>query len=406
MPDEKDEGTQLCVKITVPLIEKLLNPSFEYAGQQLKELIEWMVESVIKKRKQRALIDTFHCVPRSALFPLPLLQEEATSGSPVAFSMSIDPYTNFPQWDWVINKNRSSEFLDHLLPDNGRKVDRTYFMNLLCKSLSLSRSEKKKVLGKWPELSQFQVDALIETFEDEEKEFTRLLPNESQTIWELVFQSQLAWAQIVLDDQYLGASRFLTPALSGEYLFPYFALWPEYWAISGRAFMNILRDFKSASHAFHNACTLNQQSPYYWLSYGYCLGKTKNFKLASRCLEQAIKLSPSNYVIHLDKAEVLFLSGDFSTAHTELAKCDGNLPADYEWVKDTLAYVLECAENHCPPDIPRNVQEFISDIDSTSSWEWENLLHCARNSDQFVPQVRRPLVHLLQQLVAKQDSYA
>ena len=55
------------------------------------------------------------------------------------------------------------------------KLDEKHFIDLLEHSLSLSVTEKKRVIDAVPTLSQYQVDELHKVFEDERVEFKKLL---------------------------------------------------------------------------------------------------------------------------------------------------------------------------------------------------------------------------------------
>lgn len=70
------------------------------------------------------------------------------------------------------------------------------FLNLLEYSLSLSVTEKKRVIDAIPTLSQFQIDELTKVFVDEREEFKKLLPKEGDTIKELVVKARDGWNQL------------------------------------------------------------------------------------------------------------------------------------------------------------------------------------------------------------------
>lgn len=70
------------------------------------------------------------------------------------------------------------------------------FLDLLEHSLSLSVTEKKRVIDAVPTLSQFQIDELTKVFVDEREEFKKLLPKEGDTIKELVVKAREGWNQL------------------------------------------------------------------------------------------------------------------------------------------------------------------------------------------------------------------
>ena len=76
------------------------------------------------------------------------------------------------------------------------EFDEVYFLDLLEQSLSLSVTEKKRVVDAIPTLSQFQVDELHKVFEDEREEFKKLLSKEGEVIRDLVIKSREGWVQL------------------------------------------------------------------------------------------------------------------------------------------------------------------------------------------------------------------
>jgi len=76
------------------------------------------------------------------------------------------------------------------------EFDEIYFLDLLEHSLSLSVSEKKRVVDAIPTLSQFQLDELHKVFEDEREEFKKLLSKEGDVIRDLVIKAKEGWDQL------------------------------------------------------------------------------------------------------------------------------------------------------------------------------------------------------------------
>jgi hypothetical protein len=76
------------------------------------------------------------------------------------------------------------------------EFDEIYFADLLEHSLSLSVSEKKRVVDAIPTLSQFQIDELHKVFEDEREEFRKLLSKEGEVIKDLVLKARDGWLQL------------------------------------------------------------------------------------------------------------------------------------------------------------------------------------------------------------------
>ena len=54
-------------------------------------------------------------------------------------------------------------------------------LELLEHSLALGINEKKRVIEAMPELSQFQIDWLIQTLEDEKTEYEKLIEKDKET---------------------------------------------------------------------------------------------------------------------------------------------------------------------------------------------------------------------------------
>jgi len=76
------------------------------------------------------------------------------------------------------------------------KFDEKEFVDLLEHSLSLSVSEKKRVVDAIPTLSQYQVDELKKVFTEEREEFRKLMPKEGETIKKLVTDKRAEWTQL------------------------------------------------------------------------------------------------------------------------------------------------------------------------------------------------------------------
>lgn len=71
-----------------------------------------------------------------------------------------------------------------------------YFVDLLEHSLSLSVTEKRRVIDSVPILSQFQIDELCKVFEEEREEFKKLLPTDGATIKDWVVKARDGWQQL------------------------------------------------------------------------------------------------------------------------------------------------------------------------------------------------------------------
>lgn len=76
------------------------------------------------------------------------------------------------------------------------QFDEKEFVDLLEHSLSLSVSEKKRVVDAVPTLSQYQIDELKKVFTEEREEFRKLMPKEGETIKKLVTDKRAEWKQL------------------------------------------------------------------------------------------------------------------------------------------------------------------------------------------------------------------
>ncbi len=76
------------------------------------------------------------------------------------------------------------------------QFDEKEFVDLLEHSLSLSVSEKKRVVDAVPTLSQYQIDELKKVFTEERDEFRKLMPKEGETIKKLVTDKRAEWKQL------------------------------------------------------------------------------------------------------------------------------------------------------------------------------------------------------------------
>ena len=88
-------------------------------------------------------------------------------------------YDNFKQYydNIFLNKNEDIKnlgVLDNIIFRDEVEVNRYYFFRLLFYSLSLNTIEKFRVIDAIPSLSQFQIDELIRTFEEEVNKFAEL----------------------------------------------------------------------------------------------------------------------------------------------------------------------------------------------------------------------------------------
>lgn len=76
------------------------------------------------------------------------------------------------------------------------QFDESVFIDLLEHSLSLSTYEKKRIIDNIPNLSSFQINELMQVFEDERSEFRKLIATEGEIIKGLVIKAQNEWEHL------------------------------------------------------------------------------------------------------------------------------------------------------------------------------------------------------------------
>lgn len=59
------------------------------------------------------------------------------------------------------------------LPAHRLEIDEARFLRLLAGAVSLTKTEKRRIIEAFPRLAQYQADELIEIFEEEKEEFAR-----------------------------------------------------------------------------------------------------------------------------------------------------------------------------------------------------------------------------------------
>jgi len=102
----------------------------------------------------------------------------------------------------MLENNLTNQEIDTLLLDLIKlhlpivNVDEEDFMDLLKNSLSLSVSEKKRVIDAIPTLSQFQFDELKKVFLEERIKFRELAWDHPEDITKLVKKQQEEWLEL------------------------------------------------------------------------------------------------------------------------------------------------------------------------------------------------------------------
>ncbi len=169
--------------------------------------------------------------------------------------------TDLPGWSWPLgDQANAAARLEELIPPNpGVTADRSAFATMTCHSVSLTLEEKKRTLGAFPKLSQFQFDELLNIFEEEQRKFVRLQYDQARfrsQMLAIYYKHQKDWAGLVLGDNDAGIKRFLLAPTSGETLF---AGWEEmalYWTSLAHDLIDDLNDLDAAKLALGRAQNL------------------------------------------------------------------------------------------------------------------------------------------------------
>lgn len=386
--------------VSVLGLEKLFGPTMEYAGEQLLELVKYIVERAKKRLHEKEKSEFFQSIPGRSTY-LILENGDVLNGLPVESAKSINPFAAFPEWYWPLLEKGSNNYIDQILCEVDKDVDRIAFVNMLCQSLSLNQQEKQRVIDAWPILSQFQIDELQKVFIKERRKFEEELFHESpRDVWSLVYTRMQEWAVIVLKDRRIGLESFLIPPLNGEYLFPYFALWPEFWQKNGVLLMDEVKDYRSASRAFQQACYLSPESAFSWVRLGYCYVRLRYFDFALKCFWKTIELKPSNKVLLLDICELYVLKDDLEEAKKSIEGIYDKLQPEYFHVFMALSWIIEVFDKGRWINPSDDLNNFVGDIDSESTWYWVDLKDHVLNASNIDDVDKKNVARYIQRLIA------
>lgn len=76
------------------------------------------------------------------------------------------------------------------------KFDEQNFLELLAKSISLTKTEKQRIIESIPKLSQYQIDELMRIFEEEQKKFAELNNSHEEQLKALEAKHKNDWDDI------------------------------------------------------------------------------------------------------------------------------------------------------------------------------------------------------------------
>lgn len=386
-------------------LEKIWTPTLEYAGEQIKTFVQWLVESALKKAKEKNQKEQFHGLPQMEYY-ISLPTREDMPLFIIESRTPINPFAQFPEWYWPVGEKIKNIFLNNFIPinDNFKELDRNVFANLLCKSLSLSQVEKQRVIDKWPELKKWQIESLIEIFEEEIIKWQELAIDYTSDVWGKVYESQLDWSKLMLKDDIIGTEKFIVPQIFGEFLFPYFALWSEFWIKSGNILMRELKDYRNATRAFDIATRLEPNNPYPWYVQGYCFIRLQYFKFAFQCYSKVSQLRPNHLNLKLDLIELHILNKEFNKGYLLLEKLNYKELKNYGYVYITLKLTLDVLTN-CIDNlfVPKILEEYINDSNNINGWNFKDLKKFISSQKNINDKTKRQLTIVFNKLIALED---
>lgn len=394
----KDDKTEIVVSVLG--LEKIFTPTMEYAGEQLLELVKFLVESARSRLQRSEDSDTFQFIPARGTY-LILEHGAPINELPIKTTASVNPFSILPKWDWPLRGKGKDHYIDTILSKTNLDVDREVFLNALCSSLSLNQKEKQRVIDAWPTLSQFQVDGLLEVFREEKHKFENdIFPDHPRDIWSLLFARQMEWSIIVLRDRRVGLESFLVPPLNGDLLFPYFAFWPEYWQKVGSLLMDEVKDYRAASRAFQQACYLTPENAYSWARLGYCYCRLGYFDFGLKCFEKTLELRPDNKIMLLDICEIHIIKNRYLEARNSISETLDEIPDSYKHCHYALDWLITILEKNIWVEPPEYLQEFVNDIENESPWYWQDLKGVIETNDNLDNSSKKKITRFLQRLIA------
>lgn len=76
------------------------------------------------------------------------------------------------------------------------QFDEKKFLELLAKSISLTKTEKQRIISSIPKLSQYQIDELMRIFEEEQRKFSELNKKHEDQLKEIEAKHKNDWNDI------------------------------------------------------------------------------------------------------------------------------------------------------------------------------------------------------------------
>jgi hypothetical protein len=96
------------------------------------------------------------------------------------------------------NQSQIQDFITSVKipPHPSTKFDEKKFVELLAGSISLTITEKKRIIEAIPQLSQFQIDELMKIFEEEKAKFAELEKKHAEQVKELEEKHKESWKDL------------------------------------------------------------------------------------------------------------------------------------------------------------------------------------------------------------------
>ncbi|MCP4696943.1 MAG: tetratricopeptide repeat protein, partial [Gammaproteobacteria bacterium] len=195
---------------------------------------------------------------------MPAAEKTVVPEGPVA----SNPLADLPPWYWPLPKAEQQNVearqarLKQLMPDNPKlKLEREFFVNQLSWSASLTKEEKGRIMAALPRLEQGQVDRLLELFEEERRKFMGIWvdqPEQRDALLVSYFNFQHQWASLIINDEAQVNERFLLAPLQGEFLFPHWEEWPEYWLLLAKDLFIRMQDEENGFAAVARALAIEK----------------------------------------------------------------------------------------------------------------------------------------------------
>lgn len=384
----------LAVIVSLFGLKRALGPTLDYTGIKVKDLLKPLIDRAIDRLNGIINSDRFQIDVRSInLLCLPSNNAQL-----------LNPYVYLDDWYWLIEDSYKKEsYLNTILTERGDiSIDRSYFINLLYKSLSLNKHEKKRVIDAWPTLTQWQINELVIVFEDEQIEFEKLCKTETNNVWNLVFEQQCNWSEILIGDN-LGIEAFLSYTTQNNGRFPYFEILPNFWHLVGRKYIK-LNDYRQAMVAYGRILANKPNSVGALHALAWCQIKCKHYSLAISTLNQAYSVSPESESLQLDLAELYIITADYQSASSVLNNVNisshSNLLIIYLLIKYILDSLLSPKEIIHVPD---RLTELMDDDTITHTWSLDDLRHHISNNAELSQTSKRNLLYIVALMSSKED---